>query len=835
MIHRLIKQYKTFLTIASVVATALTLLHPVPAEAAVISTDTVWQNEVTVSEDTLVPQGVTLTIRPGTVIKVSPAESTKTDPEFISPLTEITVRGRIMVEGSSEAPVRFISAEKGKSSEWAGILIDGGEALLKNCSISGADSAIYLIDGKLTALNLTLTENRHGATLIGNKASATIKNSRISNNDYGVIIITSNEPTLSGTIISGNRKKDLWKEDIPVSRDFQVTNQATVILPLTRIYKDEALVGETVWRGRIRVDGNLRIPEGSRLLITPGTIIEFSRKDTNGDGIGENGILIQGTLTAKGTKTAPIMFRSAEIIKKMGDWDSVNLMNSDKAENLIENCVFEDAYRGLHFHYSTVKVTGSSFSNNYRGIQFQESAVEILDSEFAANKSAVQGRDSSVRFSGNRLFDNHQGVNFFRNSLVFAANRISGSLKEGVRIREGSAVVERNSIIANRQGIMVSDLYYGTINGNVVANSSETGFSMRTVDNIEVVGNYLGRNGANGLNLQDVRADIKGNLFTFNFERGIGISSFSGIISGNNFASNGLYAIDLESPDEIDANGNWWGGDAPAAVVFDKRKDSARGLIKSDVYLTTPRPFVWPVDELVGKLDLAGEIILKGQPSVPQESVLTVSPGTTVRFDENAGLTIRGRFNSVGTAARPVTFTALFAKQPGAWNEIVLEQAQDSSFLYSVIEYAAWGIHGHFTNLLLDHVLARHNGGGMRFRSGPVTIRRSVFSDNGIGIRSYIGNAVIEDNVITRNEIGLFVRERGSGLTIKRNNIFANSDYNIRSGDFNTEDIPATGNWWGSTDPVATFFDGRQEIGVGKVLFEPALTEQLNLESAGVK
>jgi len=97
-----------------------------------------------------------------------------------------------------------------------------------------------------------------------------------------------------------------------------------------------------------------------------------------------------------------------------------------------------------------------------------------------------------------------------------------------------------------------------------------------------------------------------------------------------------------------------------------------------------------------------------------------------------------------------------------------------------------------------------------------------------------MGNATIEESVLTENEIGLFVRERGSGLAIRKNNFFANSDYNIRSGDFNTEDIPAAGNWWGTLDPAATFYDGRQEEGVGRVLFEPFLTEPVKLESAGV-
>ena len=116
------QKYLAFILILA----ALGLFWSHPAKAAVLTVDTVWQNEVTLSEDVLVPAGVTLTLRPGTVVRVVAAESTKTDPEFISPLTEITVRGRLKIEGTPINPVKLISQDGKNSGEWAGVLIDGG-------------------------------------------------------------------------------------------------------------------------------------------------------------------------------------------------------------------------------------------------------------------------------------------------------------------------------------------------------------------------------------------------------------------------------------------------------------------------------------------------------------------------------------------------------------------------------------------------------------------------------------------------------------------------------------------------------------------------------------
>lgn len=818
--------------LALIIMLACQLALPHLSAAAVLTADTVWQNEVILTEDLLVPEGVTLTLRPGTTVRVVAAESTKTDPEYLSPLTEIAVRGRLKVEGTLQAPVRLLPRDGKETGEWAGILLDGGEADISNCAISGADAALYAIEATIRLENATLSGNRYALTLIGSRTRATIHGSSITANDYGLVTIDAAEPLLKETHIQANRKKDRWQETLPKT-ELPPQRSLDSAAPVARIYRNEALVGDTLWSGRVRIEGNLRIPEGSRLLIAPGTVVEFSRLDSNGDGIGENGLLIQGAFIAKGTRQAPIVFRSGEHGRRQGDWDSINIMNSDRAENLVEHCIIEDAYRGLHFHYSTVLVSDSSFRNNYRAIQFQESAVEITSSEFIANKSGVQGRDSRVAFRGNTLRDNTQGVNFFRCNLDYSNNRSSGGRREAVRIREGSAFVTGNLIIGNRFGMMIADSFYGSIRGNVIANSGENGLSMRNVDNLELSGNYLGRNGTNGLNLQEARVAVKGNLITANGERGIGVISFSGTISGNNISNNRLYAIDLEGAEDLQAPGNWWGGDDPAKVICDKRLDPARGSVHAGNPSPRPHPFAWPLQHLDGTITLDGEVLLDGHPLVSPGSFLTVAPGTTVRFTPGSGLIIRGRLKAEGTREKPILFTSQSGQQRESWDEIILEQATDSTITHAIIEYATWGIHGHFTNLLLEHIVARKNGGGMRFRSGPVTVRQSIFRENGIGIRAYMGNAIIEENIISGNEIGLFVRERGGGLLVRRNNFIANSDYNIRSGDFNTEDIRAEGNWWGTQDPLTTIFDGRQEEGIGKVLLEPYLSEPVPLDGAG--
>lgn len=798
----------------------------VPASAAVLTADTVWSGTVTLSEDLLVSPGVTLTIMPGTAVRVVAAESTKTDPEYLSPLTEITVRGVLKAEGSDAAPIRIGGVTPGTPGTWAGIMIDGGSARLGHCRIEDAEAALHLLSGELQLDRSTLRGNRYGLVAQGKQSRVRLAGSSIRENDYGVSLFDGALFTEEGGQVAANRKRDRRVWDDPLT-EVPPNPPAPANLPVARVYRDEVLLGETVWQGRIEVAGQVRVPETARLVILPGTIVEFRRRDTNADGIGENGLLIQGVLVAKGMPDQQILFRSAEPQPTMADWDALNIMNSDGIQNLIEYCRIENAYRGLHFHFSNVLVNRSQFSNNYRGIQFQESRVDLRDNRFSGNKSAVQGRDSEVSFTGNRVVANLRGVNFFRADAVVRGNRFSHNALDGLRLRDSSAVVEQNMIDGNRYGLMAQDTLYGRYAGNVVVRNAEIGFSLKNLDNLELSGNFVAANGMNGMSLQDVRALVRGNSFTGNGERGLGIISFDGTITGNSFSGNGLYAIDLEGSRDVSAPANWWGGEQPETVICDRGDIPGRGRVVADTPSTGPLPFAWPLSEVPVSLTWQGTVAVKGQVAVPAGVSLTVTPGSTVRFSADAGLSVKGKLLATGEKARRITFRADGAPQPAAWGEILLEHATGSRLEYCDITSASWGLHSHFTNLVVRNCRFSGNYGGMRFRSGPVEVTRSLFRDNVIGLRSYRGNARITENVITGNETGIFVREKGRGLEIRRNNLAGNNGVAIRVGDFNDEDVSAPENWWGVDEPDSVIFDAREESGIGFVRFEPVLNGPL--------
>ncbi len=808
----------------------LSVLSPLTVWGTVITSDTVWEGEVLVSEDILIPAGVTLTIKPGSIIRVVPSESTKTDPEYMSPLTEITVRGILKAEGNEDTPIVFISTKGDESSNWAGLIIDGGTVHLTSCRIQNAETGIYIIKGVLDIKDSVIRGNRYGLVAQGEGTKVEIKETLIQDNDYGIFTLGSAKVDSNNCIVKNNKKKDFFAQNgraygsYPV-KDYDINNKN-----ISMQYGDEVLLRDTIWQGRIEINGIIRIPEGSRLIVMPGSIIEFKRKDTNGDGIGENGILIQGIFIAKGTKENPIIFRSAEKNRRMGDWDSINIMNSDGALNLIEYCQIEDAYRGLHFHFSNVAVRESIFKNNYRGIQFQESAAEIRGNYLYANKSGIQARDSEIVCIANYIYNNYYGANFLRTDLIAKGNRVVNNLKEGLRIREGIPSVEENLIDGNRYGLMVSDSLYGIFSRNAVSNNIESGISLKNSDNIEISKNFIYGNSLNGMNIQDSRALVKGNNISGNGERGIGIISFDGIITENNFVKNGIYSIGLDGGMDITAPMNWWGGDDLEKTIYDRNDDPKRGSVDYSPPANQPIIFEWPLNSISTDVALKGDINITGNVTVTSGATLTVEPGTRLLFSKGAGLRINGRIIASGKKDERITFTSFKGNAQGYWDEIFIEHAKDGIFFNCDFEHATWGIHSHFTNLTIEKCRFSNNYGGLRFRSGPLEVKRSIFENNFIGLRAYRGNAAIIENIITGNEIGIFVREKGGELTIKNNNIFTNSEYNIRSGDFNDEDINAKENWWGDGDPADKIFDGRDEPLIGKVIYEPYLKSPFKID-----
>lgn len=175
----------------------------------------------------------------------------------------------------------------------------------------------------------------------------------------------------------------------------------------------------------------------------------------------------------------------------------------------------------------------------------------------------------------------------------------------------------------------------------------------------------------------------------------------------------------------------------------------------------------------------------------PQSVILTISPGVTLRFDNDAGLLIAedlppypdGAIHAQGTASQPITFTAARAYDRGAWAGISIGQAcgQTNLFDHVRIEYGGGDYQANLRVLSCDAVLndvdfAHSAGAGLQIsgEGAELSLTNVSISDSvGRGLDatdatlSFEG-LTIEDSLDDGAYLGPDLLVEGSDLTIRR-------------------------------------------------------------------
>jgi parallel beta-helix repeat protein len=231
------------------------------------------------------------------------------------------------------------------------------------------------------------------------------------------------------------------------------------------------LRSDTTWSGDVIVNGDIYVPVGVTLTILPGTTVKFKRIDEKSDQnmfavdspyYPQAELIIRGRLLARGAKKDRIVFMSAEIDARPGDWGAINFLGSD--DNIVEYARFLNGYNGIHAHGASVLVTHSEFIRNGVGISFKaegetpdvpwfgkRSRLTIIDNLFANNKGGIGFRDSDAEISHNRIINNK----FFgiwakeKSAVRVSSNEITGN-KKGIYLYQAQGVVfEFNNIHDN--------------------------------------------------------------------------------------------------------------------------------------------------------------------------------------------------------------------------------------------------------------------------------------------------------------------------------------------------------------------------------------------------
>ncbi|MFH0728892.1 MAG: RHS repeat-associated core domain-containing protein [Pseudomonadota bacterium] len=363
---------------------------------------------VNLTGDITIAAGVTLTIEPGTVVRLG---------DNIS----LWVNGTLNAVGTSSSPITF-TGTTGSPDWWRVISIqNAGSAVFEWCDIAYGgyyeDANIYKTGtGSFSLKNSTIRGSDGAGLRIGAGASAvTLAGNTFSNNTYGVRIGI-------GASFDDN------------TSDFS-DNSVDVFVD------GGTITGDVVWNLKdnysLYISGNIGVGAGATLTVKAGTVVK------PGDNVG---IWVSGTLDAVGTSAAPIYFT---------DWrdDSVG---GDANQDGTATAAAGDWWRAVFIQEAgsaTLAWCTLRYAGYYENVGLYKTGTGDLDmtrctlSDTDGNGLQLNNSTGNHTISRNTFTLNPTGIYILNQAepIALDANRIEGNTSWGIYSQGSAEVDARNN------------------------------------------------------------------------------------------------------------------------------------------------------------------------------------------------------------------------------------------------------------------------------------------------------------------------------------------------------------------------------------------------------
>lgn len=173
------------------------------ASGTVIDRDAFWEGEVRVTDPVTVEKGAVLTIRPGTVVRLSGEDR---DGDGCAD-GYVQVFGELRVEGEASRPVRFVPLAQGKP--WQEIFFKDARAAVRHAVFEGAAWALHIHDGDVRIEDTVLRGNGGGARTKG--TGAVFTRCVVTGNETG-LRFWDGGPTVTMSAVEGNGTGLFYRE-----------------------------------------------------------------------------------------------------------------------------------------------------------------------------------------------------------------------------------------------------------------------------------------------------------------------------------------------------------------------------------------------------------------------------------------------------------------------------------------------------------------------------------------------------------------------------------------------------------------------------------------------
>jgi len=166
-------------------------------KSGVLTTNEVWQGNITVKDDVIVPRRITLTIQPGAVISFDRASG--------KPL-RLEISGTLYAEGNTQSRIIFAPARQPyKLGDWFGIVFRESSLNSRlNFCVFQYHQQIVCHTGSLRITNCLIT-NGSKIGINCDAASPIVENNEISKHEMGLKCANESNPEISQNVIRVNK------------------------------------------------------------------------------------------------------------------------------------------------------------------------------------------------------------------------------------------------------------------------------------------------------------------------------------------------------------------------------------------------------------------------------------------------------------------------------------------------------------------------------------------------------------------------------------------------------------------------------------------------------
>jgi hypothetical protein len=195
-----------------------------------------------------------------------------------------------------------------------------------------------------------------------------------------------------------------------------------------------------------------------------------------------------------------------------------------------------------------------------------------------------------------------------------------------------------------------------------------------------------------------------------------------------------------------------------------------------------------PAGNIYGNWTLAGSpYYVKGDVIIPDDSVLNVAAGVTVRIDSGRTITVYGTIRAIGNSSQRIRFSVNDSTSDGiksikGWHGFRFSNAgsifnNDTSILkYCIIEHSKYTLVQvlSFNKLIVERCILRKgytptNGGAFNIQGSSIKVINNVIYDNytdyGASVQLYQANSYFSGNIISNNR----ATSGGAGVYMQEN------------------------------------------------------------------